>query len=210
VRSLKELLDDWTGEGQHRQQNADRSRTRTLRSFLMEAPAWLSYLLVRQVELFHGIDWEGERDSDGLMPERVEAEVRKPTTSVAQAEVLGSRLSGPDGCGDDYHVIALDLDFPAVLLPSTTADHHHLIVDHQLSHEQWEKFITVCAEVGLIEQGYADASLARGRTFLRMPWVRKGYEREDARAAFEEWLEDEDGELSQRTQGRIPIQDLPF
>lgn len=72
------------------------------------------------------------------------------------------------------HTIALDLDVPAVLIPSSTGGHSHLYID--IAPADWSKIeplLNALAEAGVIEHGYAAASINRRHTALRMPWIRK-------------------------------------
>ena len=74
---------------------------------------------------------------------------------------------------ETYHRPILDLDFDAALVPSTSADHHHLYLDKVLKWSDYVKLLDVLAEVGIIEPGYRDASIAREFTSVRLPWVTK-------------------------------------
>ena len=71
------------------------------------------------------------------------------------------------------HRPVIDLDIPAFLIPSSTPDHSHLYLNTSLTWEDYKKLLNVLAEVGIIEEGYAQASIARGYTAVRLPWVRK-------------------------------------
>lgn len=74
---------------------------------------------------------------------------------------------------ETFHRPVLDLDFDAALIPSTSADHHHLYLDKVLKWSDYVKLLDVLAEVGIIEPGYRDASIAREFTSVRLPWVTK-------------------------------------
>jgi hypothetical protein len=74
---------------------------------------------------------------------------------------------------ETFHRPILDLDFDAALVPSSSADHHHLYLDKVLTWSQYVKLLDVLAEVGIIEPGYRDASVAREFTSVRLPWVTK-------------------------------------
>ena len=73
----------------------------------------------------------------------------------------------------DLHKPVLDLDIPAVLLPSSTEGHFHLYIDKEMSWKSYKKLLTVLAEVGIIEEGYLRASVARKYTAVRLPWIKK-------------------------------------
>ena len=75
---------------------------------------------------------------------------------------------------DTYmHRPVLDIDIPAALIPSSTPGHHHLYLDKPMTLLQYENLIHALAAAGIIEEGYAYASLARGYTSARLPWVKK-------------------------------------
>lgn len=155
------------------------SRT-TMGKFLDEAPGWLCSLL-QSATKYVGIDWGDDYDElDAKTSDK-----RKEYDALAGAEVVSSRVD--DGAS---HYVMLDIDIPAALVPSSRAGHSHLYLCRALDWEEYEKLLRVLAEVGIIEQGYADASIARKQTFLRLPWIRKGTERDDARSALMEWLDE--------------------
>jgi hypothetical protein len=80
-----------------------------------------------------------------------------------------------------YHYPVLDLDIPARLIPSSTSGHSHLYIDKLLSWSQYKELLTALANAGIIEDGYAGASIARGHTAVRLPWVTKGEPVPDSR-----------------------------
>jgi hypothetical protein len=90
------------------------------------------------------------------------------------ANVYGSRVD-PIYPGDtqEWHAPALDIDFPARLLPSSTEGHFHLYLDKIMYWEDYAKLLRVMAEVGILEQGYVTASLERKMTCLRKPGLVK-------------------------------------
>lgn len=73
----------------------------------------------------------------------------------------------------DNHKPVIDLDFPCALVPSSTEGHFHLYLDKVLKADDLMKLLKVMSEVGLVEEGYYKASLARGYTSVRLPWVTK-------------------------------------
>lgn len=75
----------------------------------------------------------------------------------------------------DYqmHRPILDIDFPAGLVPSTTEGHFHLYLDRPMTWLKYKRLLLVLAEVGIIEHGYAHASIDRGYSSTRLPWVKK-------------------------------------
>lgn len=94
---------------------------------------------------------------------------RFSTTHVEEAQVITSLVAG----GGGQHKLVLDVDLPAQLIPSTTEGHFHLYVDTVIEHDKWEALLIALAEAGVIEPGYMRASIARGFTAVRLPWVKK-------------------------------------
>lgn len=76
---------------------------------------------------------------------------------------------------DGKHALVLDIDYEAFLVESSTAGHYHLYLDVPggIPHNRWEKLMTALAKAGVIEAGYADASINRGYTAVRLPWIKK-------------------------------------
>lgn len=82
-----------------------------------------------------------------------------------EANLVTSHAANDPG----MHLVCLDIDMPAELLPSKTPGHFHLYIEHKMP---WEKYVTLLralAEAGIIEEGYANASIAKGCTALRLP-----------------------------------------
>ncbi len=71
------------------------------------------------------------------------------------------------------HRPILDIDFAAELIPSSTEGHFHLYLDKPMTWKQYRKLLGVLAEVGVIEHGYAQASIERGYSSTRLPWIKK-------------------------------------
>lgn len=86
---------------------------------------------------------------------------------IETAELISSQTK------DGTHRPLLDIDFPAVVIPSTTPGHGHLYIDKELSWKDYKKLLNLFADLGIIEHGYRGASLARGYSALRLPWIKK-------------------------------------
>jgi len=105
-----------------------------------------------------------------------------PVDDINEAQVISSQrresVKVDDFFGDEFrHDVVLDIDLPAILIPSSTEGNSHLIVRLPNGGAEtlaYERFLHAAADIGLIEQGYADVSCKRGRTDVRLPWVRKG------------------------------------
>ena len=102
----------------------------------------------------------------GVYGQNFEPEV----SDVNQANVVTSQSYwGTTG----LHAPVLDLDFPAVLVPSTTPGHFHLYLDKEVPWDKFKVLLMAMWEVGLLEKGYVDTAIARGYTTVRLPWVTK-------------------------------------
>lgn len=100
-------------------------------------------------------------------------ETTLPTVSmnIDSAQVITSSVEYPEPTG--LHKPVLDIDFPAQLIPSTTPGHFHLYLDKEITWEKYRALLRALADAGVIEQGYCDASIARGYSAVRLPWVPK-------------------------------------
>ena len=123
--------------------------------------------------------FDGERGEHGEIPggldrvtyrvEQVDGVERRTRATIAESDVVSSELFGDL----DSHAPCIDLDVPAVLVPSSTPGHSHLYIDVPMTWEQYEAILTALADAGVMEQGYYRASKLRKGTHLRLPWVRK-------------------------------------
>ena len=87
--------------------------------------------------------------------------------SVSDAELIASLNA------NGKHRPMLDIDFPAAVIPSSTEGHCHLYIDKELEWKDYKKLLNLLADLGIIEHGYRGASLARGYSALRLPWIKK-------------------------------------
>lgn len=102
----------------------------------------------------------------------------EPAASAEVANLFSSLIV--DGPEYGRHTIALDLDVPARLIPSTTEGHSHLYIDVPVEWESVVDLLNLLADMGIVEPGYAAASIRRGYTSLRLPWIRKGAPNDNA------------------------------
>lgn len=96
--------------------------------------------------------------------------------SREDGEIVSSKLAGQPLFqlpGDVKHKILLDIDHNALLVPSSTEGHWHLYIDHELPWSKYCALLLALAEAGVIEDGYAQASMRREQTHLRVPWLSK-------------------------------------
>jgi hypothetical protein len=88
-----------------------------------------------------------------------------------EAQVIISKIELPKETGK--HKPVLDIDFPAELIASSTPGHFHLYLDKELDWPTYKALLRALADAGIIERGYYYASVERGYTAARLPWVRK-------------------------------------
>jgi len=92
------------------------------------------------------------------------------TSSVDGATLVTSYVDAP---GEQLHRPIVDLDLPAALVPSSTPGHFHLYIDKPMSWAKYAALLEAFEAAGLIETGYLFASLERGHTAVRLPWIKK-------------------------------------
>lgn len=137
--------------------------TRTPESFRANAPAWLIEALESRLG-FKKADWSGYGTADLFVP-------------YEMAEGVFS--CSPDG---GEHLLFLDIDVPAALIPSSSVGHHHLVIKPPtpLEWEKVERVLDALVECEIVQHSYAHFSKKRKATALRLPWVRKKHEMGDA------------------------------
>lgn len=92
--------------------------------------------------------------------------------SVDEANVITSAVEDEID-GEILHAPVLDFDFPCELWPSTTLNHHHLVINKTMTWSQYRLLLTAMEMAGLLEEGYVSASLQRGYTAIRTPGEKK-------------------------------------
>jgi hypothetical protein len=112
------------------------------------------------------------KDNDHAYDEGFYTKIPDEAADIETAELISSLNS------TGMHRPLLDIDFPAVVIPSTTPGHGHLYIDKEMSWKDYKKLLNLFADLGIIEHGYRGASLARGYSALRLPWIKK--EKEEA------------------------------
>jgi hypothetical protein len=140
------------------------------------------------------------------VPMALEHDHRTTVNGLALAEAVSS-----EDVKTGLHHILIDIDRRAVLLPSTSVGHFHLYVEMGMCGDgmKWEDYaewLRASAKIGLIEEGYAEASIRRKATFLRLPWIRKGHELADRERALGWWI-DQPEEVGP---GGKPPEQVPF
>lgn len=98
---------------------------------------------------------------------------------LIDADVISSELIFPPAlapAGDKrHHVVALDIDYPAHLVESSTPGHFHLYLEVPggVPHATYMQLLKDLARAKVIQDGYASMSRERGHSDLRLPWVAK-------------------------------------
>lgn len=145
--------------------------------WLAGAPAGLLNLLARMTH-HHQIRWEHsdyDEEDDGRVEIENLEDAEAVGSKVAESTVIDLGSASPVGT-IAMHCLAIDIDVPAWLIPSSTEGHSHLYVDLMVNDDLLWNFLDAAAAIGLVEHGYVAACKARGMTSLRAPWVRKGAE----------------------------------
>jgi hypothetical protein len=90
------------------------------------------------------------------------------------ANLIGSYIEIPGmepGADESIHMPTLDIDFPCHLRESETPGHFHLLIDKPMPWHRYKALLAAMVDAGLLEEGYVNASIQRGATFLALkPW----------------------------------------
>lgn len=126
------------------------------------------------------VDWtraRGKHDPNDMV--EYEPMIDREEADLDRANIVSSLIKQPEDFladpNDRRHVLAIDLDIPATLVPSSTPGHHHLYIETKdgIPHHRYMALLHALADAGIIEDGYAKVSIARGHSDLRLPWVSK-------------------------------------
>lgn len=114
------------------------------------------------------------QDSEDSMVDRCERN-ETPVESLNDANIISSLLKRGRRSNDRRHLIAIDVDHPTYLIPSSTPNHFHLYVDIPggVREEAYFDWLDASVKIGLVQAGYAKAARVRGHSDLRLPWVAK-------------------------------------
>lgn len=93
---------------------------------------------------------------------------RQRTKSLRRATLASSGLPHTG-----LHYPMLDVDHHVEVYASSTPGRHHIYIGHGLRWEQYMNLLQALVQAGLVEEGFARASEARGYSTLRLPWIRK-------------------------------------
>lgn len=105
----------------------------------------------------------------------------EPGTDREEAELTKANVASSELRHGDWvakqpkHVVALDIDYPAHLVESSTPGHYHLYLEVPggVAHDDYMELLALLGRIGVIEKGYAEVSIKRGHSDLRLPWIHK-------------------------------------
>lgn len=86
-----------------------------------------------------------------------------------QGSLITSEVKGKN----NLHVPTLDIDYPVIVIPSSTPGHNHLFIEKEIRKQEYMALLAILAEVGIIQKGFAEYSIKRGYSSVRLPWVGK-------------------------------------
>lgn len=119
------------------------------------------------LRLFKVNRWVPDGESKNLS--ELDSGVLEETSSLDEAHIVSSQFRE----NAKSHMIVVDIDVPAALVPSTTPGHSHLFIEAQMSWDTYERLLDALNMAGVVEPGYVAAAKTRGFTAVRLPWVRK-------------------------------------
>lgn len=146
---------------------------------------WEGYYLANRSRVKEGIDDAKEAlqnathelpaELKGLALAHVEFDVDSgytadevPVEEIHRANIVTSKIAGTA-----WHKPVLDIDLPVTVIPSSTPGHFHLVIDRWMSWPRYARLLQELALAGVLQTGYVNASLSRGHTAIRLPWVKK-------------------------------------
>lgn len=122
-------------------------------------------------------------------------QARESHRGVEVADLADAQVVTSETTANPFkHKVLLDIDHEAMLIPSTTPGHYHLLIDVEVPWEKYVDMMDAMAEAGVIEAGFAKAARKRGFSTLRMPWVKKENptERTENSHLLPEWAQHRD------------------
>lgn len=137
---------------------------------MSEASDRLRGLLTR-LETYKILSWSrSSKDMPTVNPQDRER------AGLADADVVASRYIRASFNGKKHnHALVIDVDHPTWLVKSSTPGHYHLYIDPPggIPDAAYWNLIDALHRAGIIEEGYRNASLERGFTCVRLPWIKK-------------------------------------
>lgn len=111
-----------------------------------------------------------------------EPDRKKILVPLGEANIVGSEMVAQDIFGNEEsrkHKPVLDIDMPLWVKESTTPGHFHLIIDKEMTWQDYRKLLITMQEVGILEKGFVDASISRKASWIRTPWTQKEKDDDD-------------------------------
>lgn len=90
-----------------------------------------------------------------------------PEPDIGKANLVSSEIR------PGVHMPVIDLDYPAVLIASSTVGHSHLYIDKELTWVQYKALLDGLHGAGLIQTAWHDNALRDKRSYVRLPHIRK-------------------------------------
>ncbi len=122
----------------------------------------------KQLRKYKVLKWAGASSNVSEQNWQKPTDVEE-TFSLDNADIVSSAFSYPS----NQHMVVLDIDVPATLVPSSTPGHSHLYIDAPMDWDVYSALLDALGDAGILEPGYVGASKARGFTAVRLPWVSK-------------------------------------
>lgn len=122
-------------------------------------------------KLYKVLKWAVDSDAPG------QSTADREVASLSEADVVSSRVSAEyidpfEYRDDELHTVVLDIDVPCETVTSTNGN-THLFIDAKMTWPEYQRVLLALGNAGVLEPGYVGASLARGYTAVRLPWVEK-------------------------------------
>lgn len=99
-------------------------------------------------------------------------EVSEPFANLVSSRVERADMAPFNGGVDkeyELHLPVLDLDYDVQLVPSSTPGHFHLYLNRPIPWRKYVNVLNALADAGLVEYGWAAASIRQGASFVRKP-----------------------------------------
>lgn len=126
---------------------------------------------LRRLRCMKVTNWSSSSESDEINPDRFIA-------LMEDADVATSKMIADP----ERHMVVLDIDHEAWLVKSSTPGHYHLYIEVPggIEGRKYELMLHAMAAAGVLEGGYVKASVSRGYSSVRLPWVKKKKKEEAA------------------------------
>lgn len=120
-------------------------------------------------------DQAGDSDDPNLNVEKLVREKPLHEANSVSSRLGFTGLSFPRVVDPSpaMHNLVLDIDHDAVLIPTTTPGHHHLIINAPMVWDRYRAVLDSLLLAGIIEEGYHRATVNRGASWIRTPWTPK-------------------------------------